>query len=710
MTRKSEIDLKTLLPLLGCMMALVASAQDAKLLENGSVVIKAGPDWLPVDYVKDIEPGSALDFSGQGLQDAPAGKYGWLRNVGGHFEFEGRPGRPVRLYGVNLCFDANFPEPEEADRIVTRLVRLGYNAIRVHHADNDCVQGSTDRLTINEDRIRKLDYLLSRAYAAGLYVTTDLYTCRDVTWGDIGLPRPAWAKSDLVDKSVYKNLLAVHAPAFENWKAFARNFLNHVNAFTGRRYADEPALPLISLVNEGHLYMCRKEVFRLEPMKRAWTDWMAKRRAVNPDYGRNVSDGCEQAGDVWTAAFSDFMADHEIDLVARERAFLKELGVKAMLTSENCGWQSVALEAMRETCYDYVDDHFYVDHPESLGQAWSLPSRCGNLNPVQANWMPLENCAFTRLAGKPFTLTEWNFSGPGMFRGVGGLMTGAMGALQNWDGLWRFAYSHDLGNMRDRHGTASYFDLASDPLAQASDRACICLFLRRDLEPLSDNVALAYGRETFNVGNKWRDVVPKWQRETWNLRVATSVGGDTSGWTVFPVCSTGGVDVATRPPVVPPRNPAVMIDRRRGSFAVLSPRTAGGFTPSGAVLVGSLSFDVGSVAATVWVSTLDGLPIGTSRRMLVSHLTDVQADGNVYADEAKTVLKKWGRYPPVARNGTAAVELSLEDPSAYEVWGLATSGRRLDRIPTEVKNGKLRFVADVASKAGARLLYEVVKP
>lgn len=675
------------------------------------VVVKAGDGWSPIDYVKDIEAGSALDFSNQGLQDAPAGKYGWLRNVGGHFEFEGRPGQPVRFYGVNLCFDASFPEPDEADRLVTRLVRLGYNTIRVHHYESPrgVVKDSPDHLALNPERMKKLDYLLARAFAAGLYVTTDLYTCRNVRWSEIGLARPAWAESDIVDMQVYKNLIPVWGPAFENWKTFSRNLLTHVNPHTGRRYADEPALPLVSLVNEGHLSWCWDKIGRMEPMKKAWREWLAKRRTAAPDYARGVSDDCEGMKDTGSGVFGDFMADLEADLVRREREALGEIGVKALLTSENCGWHSASLEAMRETCYDYVDDHFYVDHPSFLVRPWSLPSKCGNRNPALPGWLPPEHIAFTRLADKPFTVTEWNFSGPGMFRGVGGIMTGAMSALQDWDGLWRFAYSHALDGLRSRQGFPGYFDIASDPLGQASDRASVCLFLRRDLEPLSDNAALSYGPADFHDGARWRNVVPAWHGATWNLKVATTAGGANAGWRVFPAAGEKGVGGKATPPVEARPNKAIVIDRTRGSFAIDTPRTAGGFAPSGALEAGAVRLDVGEVAATVWASSLDGRPIATSRRLLVTHLTDVQANGNVYADEAKTVLLKWGAYPPIARNGSARISLALENPSGYEVWGLETSGKRLERVPAEVRDGRLAFTANVAAKGGARLLYEVVK-
>ena len=93
----------------------------------------------------------------------------------------------------------------------------------------------------------------------------------------------------------------------------------------------------------------------------------------------------------------------------------------------------------------------------------------------------------------------------------------------------------------------------------------------------------------------------------------------------------------------------------------------------------------------------------------MTHLTDVQADGNIYADKAKTTLLRWGSYPPVVHNGTAAVTLALANPGAYEVWGLATTGKRLEKIPATVRDGKLAFTATVKAASGARMLYEIVK-
>ena len=56
----------------------VSSDEGFSLRNTRPYVIEAGREWVPLDYRRDIEAGSALDFSGMGFADAPAGKFGWL--------------------------------------------------------------------------------------------------------------------------------------------------------------------------------------------------------------------------------------------------------------------------------------------------------------------------------------------------------------------------------------------------------------------------------------------------------------------------------------------------------------------------------------------------------------------------------------------------------------------------------------------------------
>mgnify|MGYP007067919433 CR=1 FL=1 len=117
-------------------------------------------------------------------------------------------------------------------------------------------------------------------------------------------------------------------------------------------------------------------------MKKAWTAWLAERRAADAGFAKGLDDP-EKVSES-SAVLIAFMADIERKLVARQRAYMKELGVKALLTNQNCGSHYTPLMAVREDLYDYVDDHFYVDHPQFLAKSWSLPSMCGNANPVFA--------------------------------------------------------------------------------------------------------------------------------------------------------------------------------------------------------------------------------------------------------------------------------------------------------------------------------------
>ncbi|MBR1587114.1 MAG: hypothetical protein IJ658_02195, partial [Kiritimatiellae bacterium] len=113
-------------------------------------------------------------------------------------------------------------------------------------------------------------------------------------------------------------------------------------------------------------------------------------------------------------------------------------------------------------------------------------------------------------------------------------------------------------------------------------------------------------------------------------------------------------------------------------------------------------------AATVWASSLDDRPVASSRRILLTHLTDVQGEGAKFADPEKTILLRFGKGSLV-RNGTAQIALELEDPGAYEVYELETSGKRLGTVPAETRGGKLCFTAAVDGPHGARMLYEIAR-
>jgi len=85
-----------------------ASNDDIPLIgHNAPFYIVQGKDWKPIEYPRNIEKNSILDFSF--LLDPPAGKHGFVIPKGDSFVFKNDPNKSVKFYGVNLCFTANFP-------------------------------------------------------------------------------------------------------------------------------------------------------------------------------------------------------------------------------------------------------------------------------------------------------------------------------------------------------------------------------------------------------------------------------------------------------------------------------------------------------------------------------------------------------------------------------------------------------------------------
>lgn len=741
------------------------AVEKAQAAENQPVVIHAGPDWIPLRPELEIEPGSALDFSTLGFVDAPAGKHGRvIARSDGQFAFEKSPETPQRFYGVNLCFGAHYLSKEESDRLADRLVRLGYNALRVHHHERDLTSGQERTTQLHPERLDQFDYLMAALIQRGIYLTTDLYVSRSVPYREVGIDRDGRIPMD-----TFKVLVPVHEGAWENWKEFSRSLLDHVNPYTRRRYAEEPALAWLAMINEGNFGNFHRDILTIAEWREAWNRWLTRRYAdraslaavwrveLNPDEDpwkgsvtmpENIGAAGPRARDCVA-----FYSDTEREMIDRMTQFLREeLGCHALISNAN-SWTYFVTDQAARAVYDYVDDHFYVDHPRFLEQSWRLPSHCPNTSPLAGGATGGRSKTFTRLMDKPFTITEYNYSGPGRFRGVGGILTGALGSLQDWGGIWRFAYSHNREAMF-KPSRMGYFDLASDPLSQAAERASLCLFLRRDLQTAPSSVAIVMTQsELDDPVARIPRLAPSWHWLAWVTRVGTLVvpsADATAGHNVMlplgwrtPANAYGNkavleldpyaVDDATlwaalqQHDLVGPKNrtdPArhiyqsqtgeITIDAPRNMLILDTTRTAGGFAPAGETLEtikGGVRVKMRESDATVWVSALDDRPIRESRRLLVTHLTDLQNSGIRYAENARQTLLDWGGLPHLVRAGQAEVSVQLEKPAEYQVWALSPGGKRLARLPVEVHDGELRFTLNVAGdvEAGARMIYEIVR-
>ncbi len=678
--------------------------------------IQAGEEWIEMSSSWWIQPGSALDFSKFRGSAGPAGKYGYPVCRDGHFEFERLPGVPQRFYGCNIVSSANFPDLDIADVFAANFARIGYNSMRFHHHDGGFSAGPDGKL--NEGNMQKFDRLFAACKSHGIYMTTDLYVSRRPLWRDLGFDRDGRC----TDIGYYKALVHFNEKAYADLIAYSRAFLNHVNPHTGLRYADDPALGWISLINEGNLGGgCAGGVKALKAIPEcmtAWKSYLEKLALTEPEAAKIppvIPDNLHQTRDNYAQiVFLRFLAERETLLARRLKRFLREeMKCRALITDMNVSFDTALYELVRHGEYDYVDNHFYVDHPNFLEKSWRLPSRCPNANPFHGRARGSRAIFSSRILGMPFTVSEYNYSGPGRFRGVGGIATAALAALQDWDALWRFAWSHHSKGMKTTK-PMNYFDMSGDPLSLASERASVCLFLRRDLDALKETYALVLSPEKVRDQREGPafDKVP-WSWCAWHARSGSFIGKDPpTDWRLagtFPeFIGKTDAEVAADLKGLPCGGGAVEVTDD-GRFILRTARTAGGFAENGAIDAGDFRARLEDAAATVWASSLEAKPIRASSHLLVSHLTDVQNTGIQYADKSLRILMKWGTLPHLMRKGKAYVSVTCA-PGDWKVYALESTGRRRGEVPCSYAGGVLSFTADTArERENATYLYELVR-
>jgi len=636
-----------------------------ELWPEGPVTIQEGPNWVPLWPVPDVVPGSPLDFSPSNA--APAGSKGWLKVVNGKFAFENTPNVAERFLGPNLVFSCAYPSKTDADALAVRLRRMGYNCARLHHFDVDLTGGWRSSETgsstnLDPQVLDRMDYLVSRLKANGIYVSLDLFTLRQVRRDEV-IP-------GTIGTDEYKALLLVDQNARENWWAFARGLLEHVNPYTGLAWKDDPAIAWICVVNENNI---ASAYLSCGPTLRAKLDAAWRAAGNSGSFDPYTDAGARFGADLHRAAFQ-WMRDK-----------LRSIGVKALLTDTN-GWRNQQALVRSRVDLDYVDDHFYWDHPSFPQQAFALPSGHTMELSVRDFGGSLRNVAYGRMRGKPFTVSEFNYVFPNPFRSESGLFFGAVAAAQDWDGVWRFAWSHDAADIGSP-GAANWFDLQRDPLRQAAERAVVSLYLWRHLNAAVGEATVLVQPNTAGAAafsGPWVDpFAARWS----NVQRSVNV-----------------------PP--PSLHPQIKIWLGIGTFAVLTPKTEGVFTtPGRTIRANRLASTPSGARAAVWVTALDDLPLPESRRMLFVHLTDLLNTGTRFSGPDRTMLEQWGSLPYLVRNGTANIGLTLGGTAKPTVYRLDLAGQRVGVVPSTWSGGNLYFRATVqgAPSGQATLYYEIVR-
>ncbi|MBP5233203.1 MAG: hypothetical protein J6333_07325 [Planctomycetes bacterium] len=666
--------------------------------------LAANADWAAFPYSNAIKEGSILDFANLVKPGAPAGKDGFAKvNKAGHIVFEKAPNKEVRFVGGNLCFDANFLSKEQCQRAVTDFVRRGWNTIRFHHIDvtitKDEWNGLWNRKTwpeISPAKLDQLDYLLAECKKAGIYVTFDLYAMGALGSCE-GFDKP-------LNSNTIKAIVPIHKPAEDQWFKRAMEIFDHVNPYTGLKWKDDPAILFVTLMNEDSIasvWWGAADVY-----VKKYNEW-AKGKGY-PEYpAKDIGKKKE---------FAEFLYHVKAEANRRMGKRLKDAGVKALISGGN--WWDNAAQVYEREALEIVDNYGYGDHPQPSYQ--KLPfhiNQSSNIKSGAPSYNEPMMKAPTRILGKPFAITEYNYCPPSRLRGEGGMMMGAYAALQDWDAIYRFAWSQSRAGMFGDH-QVSGFDICRDPIGQLTERQVVLMFGRRDVAPAKE--VYGYGvtkDEAFNggLGDMWaKGLFP---HPFTQLGYTSRIGSYVADGDAKPALACAKSWTAATKKELPKYNGKTVSDTKEitvntvdGDMTVNTPKTAAVCsTVRHDLTAGPLSVTGATTFCSVSASAMDGAELTKSKKVLILHITNVLNTGMAFTNPNMTDTKNWGKLPYLARVGSANVKLANANPG-LKVYALASDGTRLRAVKADYVGGAYAFTVAVAAGEGENaptMIYEL---
>lgn len=462
-------------------------ALDAMYHERPSTEVNTdGWYQCPIAWRDGIAPGTALDVSF--LNDAPAGKYGWLKvAANGHFVFEDKPEVPVKFWGTNAALHGPYPEKSDAPGIARCLARQGVNLLRIHLYAVYPETLLAEDGTLNPVALDKMEFFIAELKKNGIYVYMD--------WNDgmlferlLGKPLPGSGKGSKFAALFNRELI-------EASKKLAQMLFTHINPYTGLRMVDDPGLCMYEITNENSIALnwgALRE--RLEPewcdeLEALWQKWQGEQGLVEL---LPLPRDFIAAGPLGVRFAAEMQKAHLEEM----KAYYHQLGGKAPICGSNITFTLGELWASESM--DYMNDHAYADHPDVRARPMTYNNGC---TVTQAAWQLGIIPSFSRakIAGKPMVASEWNFCYPNDMRCEGLPFMVAYSCFQDWDALLFYCAtgSFDAGRWSRFHDTPSILvhSQQCDPATWGLSQASALAFRRGDIRPSGKTVSLAYGPE-----------------------------------------------------------------------------------------------------------------------------------------------------------------------------------------------------------------------
>lgn len=572
---------------------------------------------------------SPVDLSFLNEPEKPAGKRGFVRAVGEQLQFA--DGTPARFWGTNISAYTLFGTPLDAIKLqARRLSELGFNLVRLHHHDSPWVNpnifGSQDQLEstrqLSNDALERLDWWIKCLRDEGIYVWLDLHVQRGMTAKDDIFAFDEIRKGK--ETADLKGYAYVNPSIQGAMKRFAEDYLGHVNRHTGLAYKDDPAIAAVLLTNEndvthhfGNALLPDKQVPQHSALYMTEAEAFAERHKL-------------PASQIWRAwehgPAKLFLNDLERRFNVEMIQHLRVLGVRVpIITTSTWGGNGLSsLPAL--TAGDMIDVHSYG----GLGQLDRNPLSSAGI----MHWI-----AAAQVAGKPVSVSEWNTEPfPTPDRHALPLYLAASAAHQGWDAMLQYAYSQERIN--GSWITASNWHAYTDPALLATLPAAALLYRRSDVREAGTTYVFApdadslYGQRITPASS----TALRTAAEKGKLQIALPATPELPWLQPSPIAEHAQILRDPDQSVLEATSGESISDTgqlrrnwQKGLYTVSSSRSllASGWLGGQSLDLGALTIASKTRNASVALQSLDHLPIGSSRNLLLSIGTRaVPRDGN----------------------------------------------------------------------------------
>lgn len=384
--------------------------------------------------------------------------------------------------------------------------------------------------------------------------------------------------------------------------------------------------------------------------------------------------------------------------VGMERFLKKEIKTRSLIVGSAAGYSPAAMQAK----LDAVDSHAYWQHPRFPHKAWD--SEDWTVNNVSMAGVPhggvLPGCALQRVAGKPFICTEFNAPAPNSYTAETFLLMNAYAALQDWDGVFAFAYSHRLDDWNSQR-ISGFFDIDQHPAKLATLPAAVALFVRGDVARARATTSIPYSPDqaleaALQGESKWTKALGLGDR-TW---LETAIQLETGE----PSAHAGAAKAPGR------AEPEMTWEDTRSFVTLDTPRSKAfiGQGTGGPVTLGRVTISTPQEWAAITLTVMNGRDFQSPGRILIAAVGKVENTGMHWKNaERSTVGRDWGQAPVLAWGVGARITLPVA-ASKLQAWALDERGQR--KQPLEILSGAAGGSLDLGGQYQT-LWYEVeVKP